>query len=102
MRRCEVELGVERSQSDLGVVCCTFAYDWRGRRTEDKRDGQGVTHRFAGQRLASTTVLERFRATYRHLPNGTTVLVDPAGGTHRIRQHGHGVVTRELAALLSE
>lgn len=81
---------------------CTFAYDWLGRRREDKRDGRGVEHYFSGAHLASTTVLDRFRTTYRHEPDGTTVIVDPTGATHRIRRHGRGVVTRDFANGLSE
>lgn len=81
---------------------CTFAYDWRGRRVEDLRDGEGVTHEYDGDRLASTMVLGRFRIEYRHLPDGTTLLVDPAGGTHRIRRHGRGIITKDFDCGLSE
>ncbi|MGE0789729.1 MAG: RHS repeat-associated core domain-containing protein [Sandaracinaceae bacterium] len=81
---------------------CTFAYDWRGRRIEDKRDGKGVSHYFSAERLQSSVVLDRFRTTYRHQPDGSVVLVDPAGAEHRIRPHGRGVVTRDFANGLSE
>ncbi|MGE3630417.1 MAG: RHS repeat-associated core domain-containing protein [Sandaracinaceae bacterium] len=81
---------------------CTFAYDWRGRRIEDKRDGKGVSHYFSAERLQSTAVLDRFRTTYRHEADGSVVLVDPAGAEHRIRPHGRGVITRDFANGLSE
>ena len=84
----------------------TFAYEVRGRRVEDKRDGLGVEHRFAGEHLARTTVLDRFVTRYRTRPgpggDEVTEIVDPAGATHRIRRHGRGVVTKELANGLSE
>lgn len=81
---------------------CSFAYDWRGRRTRDERDGRGVRHRFAGDHLAETVVFDRFRTEYRHLPNGVLVVVDPTGEMHRVRRHGRGVVTRDFANGLSE
>ncbi len=81
---------------------CTFAYDWRGRRTADKRDGKGVEHRFAGEHLVRTTVLERFTTEYHVLQDGSLVVVDPGNQTHRIRSHGRGVFTRDFANGLSE
>ena len=81
---------------------CTFAYDWRGRRTEDKRDGKGVEHRFAGAHLARTTVLERFTTEYHALRDGSLLVVDPGNQTHRIRSHGRGIFTRDFANGLSE
>lgn len=79
-----------------------FAHDsWR-RRTKDERDGKGVRHRFAGENLIETTVFGRFRTEYHHLDNGTIVVVDPTGGTHRIRRHGRGVFTRDFANGWSE
>lgn len=79
-----------------------FAYDaWR-RRTKDERDGKGVRHRFVGGRLASTTTLDRFRTEYHTLDDGTIVVVDPSGATHRIRRHGRGVFTRDFANGWSE
>jgi len=80
---------------------CTFAYDLAGRRTEDKRDGKGVEHRYAGKHLVETTVLDRFRTTYRH-DGGETLVTDPTGATTRLRQHGRGLVTRELASGMCE
>ncbi len=81
---------------------CTFAYDFRGRRIEDKRDDKGVEHRFSGERLASTVVLDRFRTEYHALDDGSCILVDPGGHTHRLRSHGRGIFTRDFANGLSE
>ncbi len=82
---------------------CRFAYDARDRRVLDERDGKGVRQRFGGSRLASTTVLERFVTEYHELDGGkVTVVVDPAGGTHRLRSHGRGVFTTDFANGLSE
>lgn len=80
---------------------CTFAYDSAGRRVEDKRDGEGVEHVFAGGQLRRTTVLSRFRTEYHPLPDGV-VIVDPTAQTHRIRSHGRGIFTRDFANGWSE
>ncbi|MEQ8461649.1 MAG: RHS repeat-associated core domain-containing protein [Sandaracinaceae bacterium] len=81
---------------------CTFAYDWAGRRTEDKRDGKGVEHRFALDRVRSTTVLGRFRTEYRDTPGGGVSITDPTGREHVIRSHGRGLFTRDFANGVSE
>lgn len=79
-----------------------FAHDaWR-RRTRDERDGKGIRHRFVGAQLARTTTLGRFDTEYHALDDGTVVIVDPSGATHRIRRHGRGVFTRDLANGWSE
>jgi RHS repeat-associated protein len=80
---------------------CKFDYDWAGRRTVDKRDGRGVEHRFSGEHLIRTTVLDRFVTEYRHVPGGT-IVIDPMGGTHRLRSHGRGIHTRDFANGVSE
>ncbi|MCC6877821.1 MAG: RHS repeat protein, partial [Sandaracinaceae bacterium] len=81
---------------------CAFAHDALKRRILDKRDGRGVEHRYRGDALASTTVLDRFRTEYHHLPDGSVVIVDPTGHTHRVRSHGRGVFTRDFANGWSE
>lgn len=81
---------------------CSFEHDWAGRRIADERDGKGVRHRYAGELLVQTTVLDRFRTQYHSFPGGSTVVVDPAGATHRLRSHGRGIFTRDLANGLSE
>lgn len=81
---------------------CTFAHDWRGRRTEDKRDGKGVEHAYSGAHLVRTTVLDRFTTRYIHLQDGSVVVVDPGNQTHRLRSHGRGIFTRDFANGLSE
>lgn len=73
-------------------------FDWTSfhRRLVDKRDGEGVEHRYVGLDLTSTTVLGRWRTEYHLVDRGRAiVVVDPAGGTHRVRRHGRGVFTRD-------
>jgi YD repeat-containing protein len=79
-----------------------FGWDGWRRRVRDERDGRGVRHRFVGAHLASTTVLDHFRTEYHTLDDGTIVVVDPTGATHRLRRHGRGVFTRDLANGWSE
>ncbi|MCA9605522.1 MAG: RHS repeat protein, partial [Myxococcales bacterium] len=80
-----------------------FAWDGWRRRVRDERDGEGIRHRFAGEQLASTTLLGRFETQYHALDGGKViVVVDPTGGTHRLRRHGRGVFTRDYANGWSE
>ncbi|HHH27127.1 MAG TPA: RHS repeat protein, partial [Polyangiaceae bacterium] len=79
-----------------------FAWDYVQRRLKDERDGRGVQHRFTGVDLAQTTVLGRFTTEYHRVHGETTIVVDPSGGTHRLRRHGRGVFTRDYNNGLSE
>lgn len=64
---------VVRAETHLHDV--RFAYDPWHRRVRDERDGKGVRHRFAGEHLLETTVLDRFRTEYHALDNGVIVIV---------------------------
>lgn len=72
----------------------TFAYDVVGHRIADERDGKGVRHRFVADRLAETTVLGKFTTRYLRADATTTVVVDAAGQTQRLRVMGPGLVER--------
>ncbi len=75
----------------------TFAYDDSGRRTEDLRDGLGVTHRFGRDALEETVVLGRFRTRYERVVGGTLAITDPSGARHTVHVFGRGLVKRVLA-----
>ena len=79
-----------------------FAYDGFGNRIEDLRDGQGVRHRFSGRRLAETTVFDRYTTRYQYQPDGTVVIQDPGGRTHRVSVLERGLIVRHLSNDTSE
>ncbi|MGB8294210.1 MAG: RHS repeat-associated core domain-containing protein [Polyangia bacterium] len=74
-----------------------FAYNPIGRRVVDERDGKGVRHRFTVNLLASTTILGKFATTYHRINPTTTVVLDPAGQTHRLRVAGPGLIERSCS-----
>ncbi len=99
----------------------SFAYDDRGRITEaatdeleaqfkytpygrvllDQRNGKGVTHKYAEEKLAETAVFGRFITKYKTNSKGWLIIVDPAGGSHQARSTG-GMVFRILSNGSSE
>jgi RHS repeat-associated protein len=77
---------------DLSEVL--FAYDAAGRRTQDKRDGQGVVHDFAAEPdCETTTVFDRFVTTRRWTDDAMTIRM-PGGGWIRIDRPARGVMRR--------
>ncbi len=107
--RTERRLGsgdVQRMRHDtrgrlLGAVSSVgeqaMAYDAAGRTVLDERDGVGVRSRWGEAGVAETWVLGRFVTRYERMQDGTSVVVDPTGTTHRVSQPVVGVVVRELA-----
>jgi RHS repeat-associated protein len=74
-----------------------FDYDRMGHRIQDKRNGLGVERRFGDfQRLAGSTVLNRFEIRYRH-GNRRLIITDPTGGEHTINFAGNGVIVRRMS-----
>ncbi|CAM2171761.1 DUF6531 domain-containing protein [Paraburkholderia sacchari] len=74
----------------------TLTYDAYGHRTSDKRDGRGIEHSFAGQRLESTTWFGRFVVRYETDAAGDVVIHTPAGGRHRLQRAADGTVLLRL------
>jgi RHS repeat-associated protein len=79
---------------------CTveFAYDKRGNRVLEKRNGQGITHRFQSRyRPAESDYFGRFTIHFHRSKNGTLVISDPGGKSQWIRLYSHGLVERGLS-----
>ena len=75
-----------------------FAYDALGNRVLEKRNGQGVTHRFQGWYKPTESVFFcRFVAHYKWIEDNTLVISDPGGKSHRIQFHSHGLLQRGLS-----
>jgi RHS repeat-associated protein len=80
-----------------------FDYDGFGNRTLDQRNGRGVRHEFVGlQRLARTTVFDRFNISYRKLPGNARLIKDPGGHEHSVRLLGQGLAVRTMSNGSSE
>ena len=71
-----------------------FEYSAAGHRTLDERDGKGVRHHFSVNRLAQTNVLGTFTTKYIQVNPTTTIVLDPANQTQRLRVVGPGLVER--------
>jgi RHS repeat-associated protein len=85
-------LEVEAVQSVLA-----FAYDKLGNRTEDRRNGLGVSHVFRSRRRpAETRLFDQFVIRY-EAAGDTLILTDPMGQRHQLRFPGHGLVERHFA-----
>ena len=66
------------------------------------RDGQGVSHRFAGRKLVETTVFDKFTTLYRHRHDGTVEILDPGGRMQTVRVIEHGLILRSLSNNMTE
>ncbi|MCL2724297.1 MAG: DUF6531 domain-containing protein [Polyangiaceae bacterium] len=80
---------------------CTFAYDDHGNRIKDMRNGKGVKREFEDGKLMEHRVLEKFITRYEYTETPfakEATITDPTGRTHRLRDHGYGVVTKEWAS----
>jgi len=76
----------------------TFAYDALGNCMMDKRNGQGVNHRYDGLRKpAESTYFGRLLVRYERSTKGVLTIVDPGGKKHRILLHDHGLIERQLS-----
>jgi RHS repeat-associated protein len=78
-----------------------FAYDYRGRRTKDHRDGRGVEHRYESAN-AETLIFDRFAIAYGYEPDGAVHIRDCTGATHRIAFQRADIAVREQANGSSE
>jgi RHS repeat-associated protein len=67
-------------------------------RATDTRDGRGIEHRWAGDRLAATRYLDRFIVRYEELGPGDTLIHLPSGRPHRITLDTNGNVLRLLGS----
>ncbi|AOI73424.1 RHS repeat-associated core domain-containing protein [Burkholderia ubonensis] len=74
----------------------TRAYDAYGHRIEDKRDGHGVEHTYAGRCLVVTKYFERFSVHYGRSLNGEFVIDTPVGNAHRLQHASNGEVLLRL------
>jgi RHS repeat-associated protein len=75
----------------------TFQYSPSGRRILDERDGRGVRHQIVFDRLTQTTVLGKFTTQYVSVDGTTTIVMDPAGQTQRLRLVGPGFIERSCS-----
>jgi RHS repeat-associated protein len=94
----------EYDQSGRYLVAATkkdsvqFDYDDAGNQVLEKRNGQGIVHRFRGRfKLSESLLFERFAARYEWLAGSTLVLRDPAGKSQKIRFLPHGIVERRFS-----
>jgi RHS repeat-associated protein len=80
-----------------------FAYDRRGNRTVEKRNGRGVKHRFQSLHARATTLIfDRFKVHYKLRADGTLLITDPAGKMQRVTFRAHGVIERRFSNGSSE
>jgi RHS repeat-associated protein len=80
----------------------TFEYNLDGRRIADERDGKGVRHRFVADRISETTVFGELTTRYIHTNATTTIVIDPAGQTQRLRIAGPGLIERSCSNDIEE
>ncbi|WP_081771954.1 RHS repeat-associated core domain-containing protein [Paraburkholderia nodosa] len=75
----------------------TLAYDTRGRRIADLRDGLGVQHAYIDGSLCSTTYFERFVVRYEaHGKSDDVHIQDPCGGVHGFARAADGRILLRL------
>ncbi|KVC77300.1 RHS repeat-associated core domain-containing protein [Burkholderia ubonensis] len=73
-----------------------LTYDSHGRRTSDKRNGQGVEHVYAKEALASTTYFDRYAVRYESIGPGEVLIHTPVGGSHCLVRSSDGRVLLRL------
>lgn len=72
-----------------------FAYDRRGNRTVEKRNGRGVKHRLQSLHARATTLIfDRFNVHYKRRVDGTLLITDPGGKLQRVAFRAHGIIER--------
>ena len=81
---------VTKASTDEFEVC--MSHDALNRRTGDKRDGRGVEHAYAGNKLARTTYLDRFEVRYEAMGDGEVRIHTPAGGSHKVFRASDGQI----------
>ena len=86
---------IARAQTLAGTA--TFAYDEFGNLLCDLREGRGVVHAFAVDRVTSTTYFGRFRVNYLRDRRNEIVVEDPTGARHRFLYSQDGVIAKLLA-----
>ncbi|WP_394845902.1 DUF6531 domain-containing protein [Pendulispora brunnea] len=99
----DARLRIVKAESPHANV--SLAYDLGGRRILDERDGKGVHRHFLGDDLIDVRVLERFVTRYRYHEDSnhrTTIITDPTGREHRVRDLGNGVFERVFSSGISE
>ncbi|KUZ74498.1 hypothetical protein WI36_13610 [Burkholderia ubonensis] len=74
----------------------TRTFDSHDRRTSDKRDGIGIDHEYADERLARTKYFERFEVCYEHVADGEILIHTPVGGAHRMHRGADGRILMQL------
>ncbi len=74
-----------------------FDYDKDGRATKDERNGLGVAHKFAGDRLVSTTIFRTFTIRYERWCDWRLIITDPTGRKHAIDLGENGLILKKLA-----
>ncbi len=75
-----------------------FGYDALGNRIVDKCNGLGVEHYYRGWRQSGESIwLDKFKIEYKVDDDGTLVVIDPAGGKHRIHNSGNGTIERRFS-----
>lgn len=74
-----------------------FGYDILGNRVIDKCNGLGVQHKYRGWRQFGESVwLDKFKIVHKVDGDGTLIVIDPAGGKHRIHLSANGTVERRF------
>ncbi|GAB4319013.1 MAG: hypothetical protein Kow0074_08560 [Candidatus Zixiibacteriota bacterium] len=75
------------------------AYDDNGLLLEDKRNNEGIEHRYRAGHLIESALLAEFVVRYDTdvVDHGTRIVSDPTGRTHRFRMSHQGMAARELA-----
>jgi RHS repeat-associated protein len=74
-----------------------LAYDSIGNCVSEKRNGMGVVHRCEGWNVRVESLLfDRFAVRYERSARELQI-TDPAGATHAVTLHGHGIVRRRFS-----
>ncbi|VWD28076.1 RHS repeat-associated core domain-containing protein [Burkholderia contaminans] len=75
----------------------TRTFDGFGRLTGDRRDDQGVEHRYAGQHRSETMYFGHYAVHYEEIDGRQILIRTPDGGEHRMLRSTDGRVLMQLA-----
>jgi len=85
-----------------GKIVCEFDIDEANRTHKDVRDGEGVEHAWAYDKICATTVLGAFTTEFEFDPSCYGFITDPTGADHTIFWSAGGGLVRELASGTAE
>ncbi len=80
----------------------TFGYDGTDRIRMDARNGKGVEVVWDGPQTRVVKVLQKYKTSYRSLPDGRVEMVDPAGGVTILASDAKGRFARQSTDIIRE